>query len=124
TVEPTTADIGGIDTLRAVNHLFFFAFDARLEGYAKRTGQTIGPDTLEPVILSIYEWAKTITPAQFMAALSAANVARRKMAQVYARYDIMLSPTTSRVAEPWGNYNLSKKGVDASNIVDHLFATP
>jgi amidase len=124
TVEPTTADVGGIDTLRAVNHLFFFAFDARLEGYAKRTGQTIGPDTLEPVILSIYEWAKTITPAQFMAALSAANVARRKMAQVYARYDIMLSPTTSRVAEPWGNYNLSKKGVDASNIVDHLFATP
>jgi amidase len=123
-VEPTQADIGGIDTLRDVNALFFFAFDARLEGYAKRSGHKIGPDTLEPVILSIYEWSKSITPVRFMAALSAANTARRKMAQVFARYDVMLSPTTSRVSEPWGNFNLSKPGVSAANIVDELFATP
>ena len=124
TVEATDTDIGGLDALRAVNHLFFFAFDARLEGYAKRSGQKIGPDTLEPVILSIYEWSKSITPAQFMGALAAANTARRKMAQIFERYDVMLSPTTSRVSEPWGNFNLSKPGVSAANIVDDLFAIP
>jgi amidase len=36
----------------------------------------------------------------------------------------MLSPTTSRVAEPWGNYNLSRPGVSAATIVDSLFAIP
>lgn len=123
-VEPATADIGGLETLRSVNELFFFAFDARLEGYAKRSGHKIGPDTLEPVILSIYEWSKAIAPARFTAAISAINTARRKMAQIYARYDVMLSPTTARVAEPWGNYNLSREGVNASNIVDRLFAIP
>lgn len=123
-VEPTAADIGGIETLRSVNEFFFFAFDARLDGYSKRSGHRVGPDTLEPVILSIYEWSKGITPARFMAALGAINTARRKMAQIYARYDVMLSPTTARVAEPWGNYNLSREGVSASNIVDRLFAIP
>jgi amidase len=124
TVEPASADIGGIGTLHSMNEIFFFAFDARLEGYAKRSGQRIGPDALEPVIHSIYEWSRQITPARFMAALGAVNIARRKMAQIFARYDVMLSPTTSRVSEPWGNYNLSKSGVDASNIVDNLFAIP
>ena len=123
-VEPAETDIGGIDALHALNELFFFAFDARLEGYARRSGQTIGPDTLEPVILSIYEWSKSITPARFMAALGAVNVARRKMARIFARYDIMLSPTTARVAEPWGHYHLSKPGVSAENIVETLFAPP
>ena len=65
-----------------------------------------GPDTLEPVILSLYEYAKGITPARFMAALGALNVARRKLGRFYTQHDIWLSPTTSRVAEPWGKYNL------------------
>jgi amidase len=36
----------------------------------------------------------------------------------------MLSPTTARVAEPWGNYHLSKPNVSAANIVETLFAPP
>jgi amidase len=123
-VETAETDVGGLDTLRALNELFFFAFDARLESYARRSGQKIGPDMLEPMILSIYEWSKGITPARFMMALGVINTARRRMARIYASHDIMLSPTTSRVAEPWGNYHLSKPGVNAANIVDSLFAIP
>ncbi len=123
-VEVIEAEIGGIETLRAMNELFFFAFDARLDGYGKRTGRKPGPDTLEPVIHSIYEWSKGISPARFMAALSVANTARRRFAKVFAQCDVLLSPTTSRVSEPWGNYHLSHKGIDAISIVDHLFATP
>jgi amidase len=123
-VEPVTPDLGGLNTFKAINKLFFFAFDRRLEGYSKRTGMKPGPDTLEPVILSIYEWSKTITPAKFVAALGIANAARRRFAQVFTKCDVLLSPTTSRVAEPWGNYNLSKPGVTASNIVEQLFAVP
>jgi amidase len=123
-VEPATADMGGLETLRHLCEVFFFAFDARLDGYARRAGTTPGPDTLEPVILSLYEHAKGITPARFMAALAAVNVARRTLGAFYSRYDIWLSPTTARVAEPWGNYHLSRPDVTASGFPETLLAVP
>jgi amidase len=121
TIEPAIADMGGMHALRALQDLFFFAFDSRLDGYAKRAGTKVGPDTLEPVILSLYEYAKEITPARFMASWSAVNQARRKLGAFYGKYDIWLSPTTAKVSEPWGNYHLSKAGVTAANNPDELF---
>lgn len=123
-VEPATVDAGGLATLQATIDLFFFAFDARLEGYAQRNGRAIGPDTLEPVILSVYDYAKSITPAKFMAAWGRLNAARRQMSSFWASHDVWLSPTTSRVAEPWGNYNLSRAGVTAATLGADLFAVP
>jgi amidase len=123
-VEMAKADMGGVATLRAMNTLFFYGFDARLDGYAKRAGTTPGPDTLEPCIHLIYEWAKTITAAEFMGALGAANGARRTLSKFWTGYDIWLSPTTSMVSPPWGTYHLSKKGVTMSNLVEKLFADP
>jgi amidase len=123
-VEPAKVDMGGRAVLGATTDLFFFGFDVRLDGYARRSGHKVGPDTLEPVILSIYEHAREISPARFMKALADLNVARRKLGAFYTRFDIWLSPTTARVAEPWGRYNLSKPGVGWHNLVDELHATP
>ena len=123
-VERAKADMGGRETLVATTDLFFFGFDSRLDGYAKRSGHKPGPDTLEPVIYSVYKAAKDITPARFIAAVNAANVARRKLGAFYTKYDIWLSPTTARVAEPWGRYHLSKPGVDWSSLIEELFKSP
>jgi amidase len=49
---------------------------------------------------------------------------RRKLGAFFTKADIWLSPTTSRVAEPWGNYHLSKPGVTAANNAEHLFKIP
>jgi amidase len=124
TVERASADMGGRGTLAATFDIFFFGFDSRLDGYARRSGHRVGPDTLEPVILSVYEAAKDITPARFIAATGTANVARRKLGAFFTKYDIWLSPTTARVSEPWGKYNLSRPGVGAHNMIDELFAPP
>ena len=115
--------MGGRDSLAATFDIFFFGFDSRLDGYAKRTGLKVGPDTLEPVILSVYQAAKEITPARFLAAMNTANTARRKLGAFYAKYDIWLSPTTARVAEPWGRYNLSRPGIGAHNMIE-IFMPP
>jgi amidase len=123
-VERAKVDMGGADVLKATTDIFFFGFDARLEGYAKRSGHKPGPDTLEPVILSVYEASKDITPARFIAACGAANTARRKLGAFWSKYDVWLSPTTSRVSEPWGRYNLSKPGVRWTNLIDELFRPP
>jgi amidase len=124
TVEYARADMGGEAVLRATTDLFFFGFDSRLEGYARRAGTKVGPDTLEPVILSVYEHSKNITAARFMTALAELNVARRKLGAFFNDFDIWLSPTTARVAEPWGTYNLSKPGAGWHNLIDELFRAP
>jgi amidase len=123
-VERASADMGGGDSLAAVFEIFFFGFDARLDGYAKRSGHSVGPDRLEPVILSIYEWSRRITPARFIAGCGVANLARRKLGAFYCNYDIWLSPTTSRVAEPWGRYSLSRQLGDWSEVIEQLFKPP
>ncbi len=123
-VETAKVDMGGDEVMRATTDIFFFGFDSRLDGYARRSGHKVGPDTLEPVILSVYQAAKEITPARFTAAWNTTNTARRRLGQFFARYDIWLSPTTSRVSEPWGRYNLSKLGVGWHNLIEELFKPP
>lgn len=123
-VEIGHADMGGAEILAATTDMFFFGFDDRLEGFAARSGGTIGPDVLEPTILSLYEYAKTISAKQFLASWSKLNVARRKLGAFWSKFDVWLSPTTSRVAEPWGNYHLSKPGVTAANVADELYRVP
>jgi len=123
-VDRAKVDMGGAKVLEATTDIFFFGFDSRLDGYARRSGHKVGPDTLEPVILSVYQAAQDITPARFNAAWSAANTARRKLGAFWSKYDVWLSPTTSRVSEPWGRYNLSKPGVNWDNLIPELFVPP
>ena len=124
TVEMAKVEVDGAAMVRATTDLFFFGFDLRLDGFAKRSGHKIGPDTLEPTILSIYEAAREITPARFIAANAAANTARRSMGRFFTQHDIWLSPTTARVSEPWGRYHLSKPGVGWHNLIAELFNAP
>ncbi len=124
TVERAKVDVSGTDMIAAAFEVFFFGFDSRLDGYSKRSGHKVGPDTLEPVILAVYEWSKGITPARFIAATGTLNVVRRKLGAFYSNYDIWLSPTTSRVSEPWGRYNLSRPGIGTHNMIEELFKPP
>lgn len=123
-VETEKVEVDGEAMVRATTDIFFFGFDSRLDSYARRSGHKVGPDTLEPVILSIYEAAKEITADRFLAAWSAANTARRSMGRFFVKHDIWLSPTTARVSEPWGRYNLSKPGVGWHNLIPELFNVP
>ena len=88
----------------ATTDIFFFGFDSRLDGYAKRSGHKVGPDTLEPVISRSTRRPRTSRRRASSPPTNAANVARRKLGAFYTKYDIWLSPTTSRVSEPWGRY--------------------
>ncbi len=121
-VDVCDVDMGGLQTMELMNELFFFAFDARLDAYGRKTGRKPSAETLEPAMHKIYEWSKSITPQRFMAALGVVNVARRKAAQFYVGHDIWLSPTTAIVSPPWGTYNLSKSGITMDNFTAEMFA--
>jgi amidase len=103
----------GLKVMRSMMDVWFFGFDLRLAGFSKRSGHAIGRDTLEPCTYAIYEYAQTMKPEQFINAMSAVNVARRRLGAYFTRYDVWLSPTTARVSEPWGNYNLGRTDVSS-----------
>lgn len=112
----------GLGTMRAMTDVWFFGFDLRLETYSKRTGLPIGPETLEPVVHQIYQYARDIKPVRFLNAMAAINTARRSIGQFFAKYDVWLSPTTPNVAEPWGRYNLGRTDVTMQNIAEAIYA--
>ena len=119
-VEQASPKVDGLAAMRAMMDLWFFGFDLRLAGFSKRSGHAIGPHTLEPVVLRIYEYARQMKPATFLASMAYLNTARRSLGAYFTRYDVWLSPTTPRVSEPWGNYNLGRSDVSFEEIPEKL----
>jgi amidase len=113
--------LDGLIAMRAMLDVWFFGFDLRLAGYSKRSGHAIGAETLEPVVWKIYEYAKEMRPAQFLNAMDVLNNARRSLGAYFSRYDVWLSPTTARTAEPWGNYNLGRTDVTFEELPEKIY---
>jgi amidase len=120
TVSEESPETIGIEAMSSMANIWFFGFDLRLESFSKRSGHRIGPDTLEPVTLSVYEHAKRMTAAQFLESTAVLNSVRRKLGRYFTRYDVWLSPTTTRAAEPWGNYGLDKSGLTMDEIAENV----
>ena len=120
-VEEESPVFDGLAAMRQMIDIWFFGFDLRLETYARETGHAIGPDTLEPVVRHIHAYAAEMKPAQFLTALAGINTARRRLGRFFTKYDVWLCPTTPRVAEPWGTYNLGRTDVTMANIVDEIY---
>jgi amidase len=110
-VEQANPEFDGLRAMRSMMDVWYFGFDQRLEGYSKRSGHAIGRDTLEPVIHQVYEYAKSMRGTQFLAGLADLNVHRRTLGRYFTRYDILLTPTTTNVAESWGRYHLGRTDV-------------
>jgi amidase len=114
-------DYDGEDAAQRMLDVWFFDFPKRIAALAAQTGRKPGPDTLEPVTLAIYEYAKSITTEQFLAALGSLNTMRRKLGPYFTRHDLWLSPTTAAVAEPWGHYNLGRTDLTPQAYMAHIF---
>lgn len=99
--------------------VWFFGFDLRLEGFAKRTGRKIGPETLESITLELYDYARCVDGARFLAAVTYMNTVRRTIGAFFERYDIWLTPSTVQVAPRHGLYGMHRPNEKAE---DHIVA--
>ncbi|MPZ46868.1 MAG: amidase [Betaproteobacteria bacterium] len=120
TVVEESPETIGVEAMSSMANIWFFGFHLRLEDFSKRSGHRIGPDTLESATLTIYEHAKRMTAAQFLESTAVLNSVRRKLGRYFTRYDIWLSPATTRAAEPWGNYGLGKSGLTMGEIAEKV----
>ena len=96
---------------------WFFGFDKRLEKYAALMGRTVGPETVEPVVLKIYELAKTLSPDRFMTAIDWMNGARRTLGAFFEKYDVLLTPTCALPAPRHGLYGLNIENMEAAEYL-------
>jgi amidase len=107
----------GEEAARMMLSLWFFGFDRRLEDIAQKMGRTVGPHTLEPVTLKIYEFSKRLDPHGFQVALAYMNAVRRRIGAFFSNYDVWLSPTTAQVSEPHGLYHQGREDLSAEDYL-------
>jgi amidase len=98
-------DLPALD--RACLGIGFFAFDRRLDAYGEKTGRKVGPDTVEAATLRFYEFAKSVSHANYLNALAYMNKARRAIGAFFASHDIWLTPTTVQTGPKLGYYNMN-----------------
>ncbi len=91
--------------------VWFFGFQKMLDKIGQKTGRKAGPDTLEPVTWEIYKRSRDMDPYEFLDGLSWINQARREIGRFFARYDVLVSPTTAQVSQPHGLYGLNLPGL-------------
>jgi amidase len=81
-------------------------FDDTIERLARASGRPIDESTLERVTLRLYETARALGVADVVRAERLANDVRRGFGRFFTRYDVLLTPTLARPAEPLGRYSL------------------
>ena len=69
---------------------------------AEMTGRPIGPDTLEPFTLAIYEEGKRTSGEAVARAMLNHGTVQRQMGAFFERYDILLLPVLARPPAPIG----------------------
>lgn len=107
---------------RQMLELWFFGFPERLAGYSQRSGHPVDEAHLEPVIQTVLAHARGLKAVDVMAAFAGLNRARRQLGTVWTHCDLWITPTTARVAEPWGRYHLGRAGLAFEDLVDAIYA--
>ncbi len=111
-VEEAEFPFDGERASREMAHFWFFGFHKRIDEYAQKMDRTVGPHTLEPVVLEIYKLAQRMDPYRFLDALAWINRARRKIGAFFTGYDVLLSPSAAVVSPPHGVLGLNHEGYD------------
>jgi amidase len=98
--------------LRAICIGWAFGFDTEVDELAAALGRTVDDQTLEPITLAYYQYARGLTAADVVWADQAANQLRRSAGQFFEAYDLLITPTLMRAPEPLGKYSQSRGDLD------------
>lgn len=104
---------------RAMAYFWFFGFHRRLDAYAKKTKRAIGPETLEAVVLKIYDLARTMDPYRYLDAIDWLNKSRREIGRFFSTYDVLVSPTAAMPPPPHGLLSLNRADLGPIEYMIH-----
>ncbi|MEM7345179.1 MAG: amidase family protein, partial [Chloroflexota bacterium] len=111
-VEEATLTYDYEEYLRAMVVLWSIGIDLFHDEMAAEFGRAVDERTLEPVTLAQYHWAKTLTYVDYQNAVDVINRVNRDAAHFFERYDVLITPTLSRVPQPIGYYSQNNPDLD------------
>ncbi|BDZ68255.1 amidase [Methanobacterium ferruginis] len=97
--------------LHAVCIAWAFGMYMGLDMAATSMGRKISEETVEPVMLSFYEYSKELTAADMFMAEFILNQFRRNFGKFFEEYDMLLTPTLNQLPEPHGKYSKMRTDV-------------
>lgn len=71
-----------------------------VESFARLLNRTPSPENLIKTSWTMYQCGKTFSSQDFLVALDGFNHVRRQVGEFFARYDILLTPTSAILALP------------------------
>ncbi len=89
-----------------------FGLYAGFEMFAAMTKRPISEETLEPVMLSFYNYSKGLTGADMMMTEFWLNKFTRTFGDFFKQYDMLLTPTLVKLPQSIGTYTKMRKDID------------
>lgn len=105
--------------VRAAGVGWALGFDVLVDEIAAERGRPVDASTLEPVTLRLVEEARGLRGADVARAESELNTVRRGVAAFFGRFDVLLTPTLLRPAEPLGAYRQDAPHPDFAAFFRH-----
>ncbi len=75
-------------------------------------GRGISEETVEPVMLSFYKYSKSLTAADMFMTEFVLNKVRRNFGKFFETYDMLLTPTLTKLPETLGKYSKMRTDID------------
>lgn len=92
--------------------VWLFGFHRWLDQLGMRNERIPGPDTLEEVTWSMYNYSKKMDPYKLLNGLSWIDQNRRALGNLFSDCDLLLTPTTAQVAVKHGVLSQDYAGMD------------
>ncbi len=89
-----------------------FGLYGGFEMFAAMTGRPLNEETLEPVMLSFYEYSKQLPAGTMFGTELMLNALRRTFGEFFTKYDLLLTPTLVKLPQPLGTYTKMRKDMD------------
>ncbi len=98
--------------LFAFSSIFAYGFDVYLDHLSAVMQRPISGETIEPVNLSQYKYAKALTSKDMAKTNDVLNRFRRTFGQFFQDYEILMTPTLSLPPGPIGRYTTEREDLD------------
>ena len=89
-----------------------FGLYAGFDMFAAMTRRPLSEETLEPVMLSFYEYSKALPAGTMFQTELTLNGFRRAFGEFFTKYDLLVTPTLVKLPQPLGTYSKMRKDVD------------
>jgi amidase len=97
---------------RATMVAWSYGLYAGMEMFAAMMGRKVSEEYLEPIMLSFCDYSRGLTAADMFMTQFVLNKFCRTFGKFFERYDMLLTPTLTKLPEPIGKYSKMRRDLD------------